>query len=60
MLKLDDRFGRPNKKHWPEILRDCVEKRRAGGADREDAIKGAMWDLESMWGISIDSPKDLL
>lgn len=60
MLKLDNRFGRPDKKYWPELLRDCVEKHRAGGTDKEDAVRDAIWDLESLWGICIDSPRDLL
>lgn len=60
MLKLDDRFMRPNKKHWPELLRDYVEKRRAGGADKKQAVVGGMRDMFQLWGISITSPRDLL
>ena len=60
VLSLEKDRMRPNKKHWPELLRDCVEKRRAGGANKEDAVKGGMHDIFDLWGIDIDSPKDLL
>lgn len=59
MLSLDDRM-RPDKKYWPELLRNYVEKRRAGGANKEDAVVGGMHDMLVLWGISIDSPRDLL
>lgn len=51
---------RPDKKYWRELLRDYVEKRRAGGASKEDAVVSGMHDLFVLWGISITSPKDLL
>ena len=58
-LLLEKNRGRPDKKHWPGLLRDYVEKRRAGGASKEDAVKGGMHDMLVLWGISMDSPKDL-
>lgn len=60
MILLEKGRMRPDKKHWPELLRDYVEKRRAGGAAREAAVRGGMHDMFNLWGISIESPKDLL
>lgn len=60
MLALEKDRMRPDKKYWPELLRDYVENRRAGGANKEDSVVGGMHDMFVLWGISIDSPKDLL
>ena len=61
MLKLDHSFiGRPDKKYWPGLLRDFVEKRRAGGEGKTEAVVSGIYDLKCVWGIIIDSPKDLV
>lgn len=60
MLSLEKDRMRPDKKYWPELLRNCVEKRRAGGASKEESVIGGMHDMFCLWGISITSPKDLL
>lgn len=60
MLSLEKDRMRPDKKHWPGLLRDYVEKRRAGGESKKDSVVGGIHDMLVLWGISITSPKDLL
>lgn len=57
---LDSHDTRPERKYWIVLYQSFITKRMYGKESRVEAIKGAMYDMEVMWGIKMAAPNDLL